>query len=239
MQASMKFHGHLAGWAYLAIIVLGAFGELVVRGTLLVPGDPAATARAIAGNAGLWRTGLVGDLLMHVLDLPVILFFYLLLKPVHLGLALLSTLLNLVQTAVLVANKLNLVLPLLLLSGSPSLQAIPAAQLQVLAMLAVQAHSFGFGIGLIFFGFACLVRAWLLLRCGCLPKALCWLLAAAGLCYLANSLTLLLAPALADALFPAVLLPPLVAELSISVWLIAKGIDQPAWDRLAARAHAA
>lgn len=45
----------LAGMLYLAIIVLGLFGELQVRGSLVVTGDAAATLAAIAASPGLWR----------------------------------------------------------------------------------------------------------------------------------------------------------------------------------------
>jgi len=99
---------------YLSIIVFGILGELVVRGALVVSGDPTATALGISGSQFLWRAGIVGNLLMHVCDVPVIVVLYLLLRPVSESLALLATFINLVQTAVLVANKLNLLVPLFL-----------------------------------------------------------------------------------------------------------------------------
>jgi flagellar biosynthesis protein FliR len=76
---------------YLAIIGLGLFGEAAVRGSLVVAGDAAATASNIIASQSLWRTGIATDLLMHVLDVPLIVFFYLLLKPVSYPLALLAT----------------------------------------------------------------------------------------------------------------------------------------------------
>lgn len=219
----------LGGLLYLAIIVLGLFGEAFVRNTLVVPGDAAATAAAIAGAPGLWRAGIVGDLLMHVLDVPVIVILYLLLKPVNRTLAQLATLFNIVQTAVLVLNKLSLLLPLFLLEPSAYLQALPAEQLQALSQLAIKAHGYGFGIGLIFFGCACLVRGQLIARSGYLPSLIGRLLQLAGLCYLVNSVALLMWPALASQLFPAILLPAFVAELALSLWLLVKGVDLQRW----------
>lgn len=58
----------LGGAIYLAIIALGVFGEVVARARLVAPGDAAATFNNIAGSPLLWRAGIVGDLLMHVLD---------------------------------------------------------------------------------------------------------------------------------------------------------------------------
>ena len=57
------------------------------------------------------------------------------------------------------------------------------------------------------------------------------LMALAGLSYLSNSLALLLAPALASALFPAVLVPAFVGELSFALWLTFKGVNVQQWAR--------
>jgi hypothetical protein len=226
--ASLNFDpvraARLAGVLYLAIIALGLFGEVGVRGALVVPGDAAATLGRIAASAGLWRAGIVADLLMQVCDVPVIVIFYLLLRPVHRGLALFATLINLVQTAVLVANKLNLLLPLFLIEGATTLSAFTPDQRAALSQLAIRAHGHGFAIGLIFFGFACLAHGGLIHRSGLMPRVLGVGLAVAGISYLINSLALLLAPALAGSLFPWVLLPAFVGELALALWLTVKGV---------------
>ncbi|MBU0911730.1 MAG: hypothetical protein KKF22_04260 [Gammaproteobacteria bacterium] len=51
------------------------------------------------------------------------------------------------------------------------------------------------------------------------------------LCCLLNSLALLLAPALASLLFPWVLMPVLAAELSLSLWMIIKGVNRQKWQQ--------
>ena len=60
-----------AGLCYLAVIAGGLFAEGVVRGSLVVPGDAAATARAILENETLWRLGLAVHLLYLVPALAV------------------------------------------------------------------------------------------------------------------------------------------------------------------------
>ena len=229
IERSPQRCARLAGLLYLAIILLGLFGEVYVRGTLVVSGNPAATANGILQSQLLWRAGMASDLLMHVLDVPVIVILYVLLRPVSQTLALLATLINLVQTAVLALNKLNLLLPLLLLDDAAYLKAFSPEQLQVLSYLAIKAHGYGFGIGLIFFGFACLVRGWLIFGSGYFPKPLGVLMFVAGLSYLANSFALLLAPSIAASIFPGVLIPALVGELSLCLWLIVKGVNMKQW----------
>ena len=230
-ELSPQRYARIGGVLYLAIILLGMFGELYVRGTLVVPGNATATAQAISTSPLLWRAGIVGDLLMHVCDLPVILVLYLLLKPVSKNLALLATWVNLIQTAVLVANKLNLLVPLFLLDEVSYLKAFSPEQLHALFQLAIKAHGYGFAIGLIFFGFACLVRGYLIYRSDFFPKILGMLIFGAGVSYLVNSFALLLAPAFASLIFPAVLVPAFVGELSFCLWLIVKGVDGRQWKR--------
>ena len=229
IERSPQRYARIAGIFYLAIIVLGAFGEMYVRGTLVVAGDAAATSAAISASPLLWRAGIAGDLLMHVFDVPVIVVLYYLLRPVSGSLALFATLINLVQTAVLVANKMTLLIPLFLLEKGSALQAFSPQQLDALSYLAIKAHGYGFGIGLIFFGIACLVRGYLIFKAGYLPKTLGVLLLIAGFAYLINSFALLLAPSFAAAIFPAVLMPALVAELSLVLWLIFKGVNLERW----------
>jgi len=218
-----------AGVVYLAIIALGLFTEIVARGSLVVFSDPAATASGILADPGLWRTSIATELLMQLLDVPYIVLLYLLLHPVSRGLALTAAGLNLVQTAVLTANKLLLLLPLFLLDGASWLQALPLTERQALAYLAIKAHAYGFAIGLVFFGGTCTINGWLIARSGFLPPVLGALLALAGACYLVNSSAMLLWPPLAAVVQPWVLLPALLGELSLSLWLVTRGVDVARW----------
>jgi hypothetical protein len=161
------------------------------------------------------------------------LIFYVLLRPVNRNLALLAVLFNLVQTAVLVANKLNLMAALFLLGSADYLKAFEPHQLHALSYLSLKLHDYGFGVGLIFFGCECLVVGYLIFRSGYLPKTIGVLMQIAGLCYLTNSFALLLAPPFANMLFPAILVPAFIGELSLCLWLLVKGVNISKWEALA------
>jgi hypothetical protein len=111
-EISPGMYARFGGVLYLIIIAAGATGELLVRGSSVVSGNAAATAHNIMASPSVWRAGIAGDLVMHVCDVPLMVIFYVLLRPVNRNLALLAVLFNLTQTAVLVANKLNLLLPI-------------------------------------------------------------------------------------------------------------------------------
>jgi Domain of unknown function (DUF4386) len=124
------------------------------------------------------------------------------------------------------------VLPLLFLGNEDYLKAFDPHQLQVLAYMAIKAHGYGFGIGLIFFGCSCLIDGYLIFKSGLLPRALGILLFIAGLGYLINSFVLILAPALSDSIFPVVLVPIFIAEISVCLWLLIKGVNLAKWKAL-------
>jgi hypothetical protein len=230
MNISINKIARIGGIFYLIIIVAGLYGEMFVRSKLIVSGDAAATANNIIASQSLWRSGIAADLLMHICDVPLMLVFYLLLKPVNKNLALMALLFNLIQTAVLVANKLNLVVALFPLSSGAYLKSFDSQQLYTLTYLSIKAHGYGFGLGLIFFGFTCLISGYLIFKSGYLPKIIGVLMQIAGLCYLVNSFALILSPSLADKLFPAILVPAFIGELSFCLWLIFKGVKLSVWE---------
>jgi|KBSSwiS6_1023812.scaffolds.fasta_scaffold25036_2 hypothetical protein len=226
---SPQRYARVGGLLYLIIIVAGINGELFVRGSTIVSGDAAATARNLMTAQLLWRTGIAGDLVMHICDVGLMLVFFVLLRPVSRNLAMLAVLFNLIQTSVLVANKLTLLQPLFLLGNAEYLKAFTPQQLEALSYVSLRTHDSGFGFGLIFFGMECLVVGYLIFTSGYFPKTLGVLMQAAGVCYLTNSFALILAPALASRLFPFILLPPFIGELSMALWLLVKGVDLSRW----------
>ena len=227
---SPQVYARIGGALYLIIIVAGLIDEVFVRGSLIVPGDVAATAQNIKGSELLFRAGIVGDLIMHVCDVPLTLILYFLLRPVSKNLSSLAAIFSLLQTAVLITNKLNLVTVLLILGGADYQAAFSPHQIQGLASLSLRLHEYGFGIGLIFFGVNSIIVGYLTFRSDYLPRALGVLHAIAGLSYLINSFALLLAPALNEKMFPAILVPAFIGELAMCLWLLVRGVNVSKWD---------
>jgi hypothetical protein len=226
-------YARVGGALYVLLIVVGFWAVLFVRGPIIVAGDATATAHNIAASQSLWRAGIAADVAMHMCDVGVMLALYLLLRPVNRSLALLAVLFTLVQTAVAVVNKMALLIPLFLLGDAPYVKALTLGERDALAYICIRAHDYGFGLALIFFGMACIVEGYLIYTSGFLPRVLGILMLIAGPCYLLNSFALLLVPALASRLFPAVLLPAFVAEASLALWLVIKGVDVVRWRQAA------
>ena len=235
-RTSPRTLARVGGVLYLVIIVLGLLDEVAVRSRLVVGGDAAATARAIAASEPLWRAGVAGEIVLLLCAVALTLVFLVLLSPVSRALALLATLFNVVSIAIEGASALYLVSALFPLGSAGYLAALDPAQRAALAYLSIRAHGYGFGVSLVFFGCVCEVLGYLIFGSGFLPRALGVLMAVAGLCYLVNGFALILSAALAARLFPAILLPAFVGEASLCLWLLARGVDEERWR---ARASAA
>jgi hypothetical protein len=226
-----KFYARLAGVLYLINILCGFSGEMLIRARFVVPDNPAATAHNLLAHQFLFRISIAGDILMHLTDVPLIVLFYLLLRPVSRDLSLLAACFNLVQTSMLVANKVTLSSAIALLTRAPGAFSTP--QLQQLAYDALTLHEDGFAIGLVFFGVTCLVTAWLLWQSGYFPRTLGILQAIAGICYLLNSFALILSPPVAAKLAPFVLPPSGLCELGTCLYLLIRGLSTARWsDRI-------
>jgi hypothetical protein len=226
VEESPQRYARLGGALYLAIIVLGAFAEGFVANTLIVPGNAAKTAHNILASPGLWRCGVAADFIVVLFAVPLLWIEYLLLRPVGRQLVLLAVWFNLVSLAVEAMSKLFLLLVLPTLGDAEHLGGFEPQQL---AYLALRSHDIAFNIALIFFGFTCLVNGYLIVRSGYLPKVIGVLMQIAGLSYLIACFAALFAPAFADLIIPAILIPPLIGESSFCLWLLVKGVNLTKW----------
>jgi uncharacterized protein DUF4386 len=226
-ETSPQVYARIGGVLYLIIIVIGFSSEFFGREKLVASGD-AATASNIVASESLWRISIAGDLILLVCAVALTMILYVLLRPVNKNLALLAVFFNIVEAA----SKLGLFAALFLSGNADYLKAFQPHQLHALVKISLKLHDYGFGIDLVFFGFACLVYGYLLFRSGYFPRTLGVLMAIAGLSYLTNSFTLILAPAYSGRIFP-ILVLALVGELSLCLWLMVRGVNVPKWNEKA------
>lgn len=229
---SIQRYVRVGGALYLYIIFAGIFAEVFVRSQLVVSGDTSATAANILASEFLFRAGLSAELLMLICDVSLALIFFLVLRPVSFLLALFAASLRLVMVAVSSANLLNHMDALLWLNGTSGLEVLGSNEVQALAYHSLRSHAFGYHLALVFFGFYCVTLGALIVRSEVLPKLLGYLLIMAGVCYLTNSFGSILAVEAISKIGPAILLPALVAELSLALWMLIKGINIEKWRML-------
>lgn len=236
-DTSPQVYARIGGALYLVIIVIGLFGEAFVRDRLIVSGDAAATAANIMAHESLWRLHIAAELVLLICAVTLLWIFFLLLRPAGKDLILLAVIFNLVGIITEAATTMRLLEALFPLGNAGYLKAFTPDQLYALTSLSLKSHGYGFGVSLLFFGCFCVVVGYLIFRSGYLPKTIGVLMQVAGVCYLTNSFALILSPGLSNRLFPAILVPSFIGELSLCLRLLVRGVNVKRWQERAELAN--
>jgi hypothetical protein len=233
--ASPRQLARTAGALYLVNIVFGAFAFGAIP-AILVVSNMATTAHNIQTHELLYRLSLAAHVVVTVTNIPMALIFYELFKVVNRRLALLDVFFGLVATAVEAAGILSQFTPVVLLSGSKYANGLPAPQLHALAYLPGDLSTIDYAIYGVFYGIDFVCVAYLVFKSTFLPRAIGVLLAIDALNYLANGFTTMLAPGVAAHLGAWTGLPTIIAEGSLSLWLLLVGVDTGRWKERASAA---
>jgi len=224
-EASPRFKARIAGVFYLLTILTRMFVEILVRNRLVVSDDAAATATNIMAHESIWQWGFAGDIIAFASYIALTALLYELFRPVNRSLSLVGTFFSLVASVVQALSSLFHLAPLILLGRAAYLRVFTDEQLQALALVFLRLRAAAYhNIGLVFFGFYCLLVGILILRSNFLPRILGVLMALAGLSYV-----LFLSPPLVRSLQPYILVFPGVGQISLTLWLLVMGVNCQRW----------
>jgi len=201
----------VAGVGFLMSFIGAIFASLNVD-----IGDAATTANNIMFGVFGFLIAILGDIIRAWA-------LYVFFKQVNKSLALLSAWFMLVHDAIFGAALLNLVIGSVLISGADYLTVLDPNQLHALALLFSKAYAYGFEIGLFFFSFHLGILGYLVYKAGYIPKILSILLYIASLGYLVNSVGTILSPNFPEIIWTVFMLPCLIGEMAIVVWLAFRG----------------
>ncbi len=220
-----------AGLLYLAVVVLGGWAELFVRGSVHVPGDATATAANIVNHEALFRWGLAADVLMATVFVFLGLALHRLLHHVDERAA--TTLLVFVSVGA-GSILLNLAFHL----GALRVATDPT-QTDGLALLLLDLHGYGYALGGVFFGLWLLPMGYLAHRSSLFPRPLGVLLVIGGFAWIADPVIAFALPDAPGLLRTLVEVPTSVAEFGLMLYLLVCGVRSPAASRTAVSATAA
>jgi hypothetical protein len=229
-EASPRPRVRITSVVYLLYFLTVMSAEFLVKG-LVVSGDAAATANNILAHESLFRVGFAINLIATALYIAVTALFYDLFKPVNRSLSLLAAFFSLVGCAIQALSYVCYLGPFVLLGGAPYLNVFKVEQLQALVLMLLKLRSQAEQIDLVFFGFFDLLIGCLILRSTFLPRILGVLMALAGLGWL-----VFLLPPLANYLSHYILPLGFVAELTLMLWLLVKGVNEKRWKEQASAA---
>src|SRR5215469_945051 len=215
-EARPRTVARIAGILYLLDILTSLLGDSLAGRTRVVPGDAAATAASIIAHERLLRLGVAASLFATACYAAVTVLFYALFKVVNRRLARLVMFTSLAALAIWSSGTLSELAATLVLPGGDT--SGPRAGHQGLMLLEWNAHALD--IGLVVFGAYCLLIGYLIVKSTLLPRVLGILMMAGGM-----GLLTYLSPPLASDLYPYNTAPALVAETSLMLWLIVKGVN--------------
>ena len=216
---SLRKAAIIAGFGLLFMTIFAIFANFFVLESFIVSEDAVKTANNIMANKGLFRMGICSLIIVAILDVVVAWALYILLKPVNKSLSLLSAWFRLVYATILGIVLYNLFNVLQLLSGVDYLTAFEPNQLYAQMMLFLNAFTYGWTIGLVFFGIHLSILGYLIFKSSYIPKILGILVVIAGLGYLIDSFVIFLLPNyhITIAMFT------FIGELLFMFWLLFKG----------------
>lgn len=219
----------IAGIGYLVIFVTGIFANFFVLESIVVPGDAATTFNYILENEFQFRIGFLSFVIMVVFDVMLTWALYLIFEPVNRNLSLFGSWFRLVNTAIFGVALFALFNVLHLTSGAEYLNTFEPSQLHARVMLAIENFNYIWLIGLLFFGIHLAALGYLILKSRFVANFIGILLMIASLGYIVDSVAHFMMPSYNDykAVFSMiVILPGVVGELSLTLWLLIRGVKQ-------------
>lgn len=222
---SLKATARRAGALYFLFMIVAIVGEFLFP-SFVVSGDAAATVAKITQGEFMYRVSLLTALVTLVIFIFVVLSLYDLFLGVDRRSARLMVVFVCVGVAVGLANLLNKVAPLILLSGAGYLSVFTKPQLAALVLGCLRMHNSAAAIVTAFWGLWLFPFGILVIKSRYFPRVLGFLLLVAGSAYVISSFTTIGWPAYQGAV-SRIMWPLYFGEVPIIFWLLIKGAKTP------------
>jgi hypothetical protein len=205
---------------------MAIFANFFVREGLVVAGDAAQTAANIAESERLFRAGMVGFMIIFLVDVIVAWALYVLFKKANENLSLVTAWFRIVYTVFLGVALIFFFQALQLLDRAEFLSVFSPEQINAQALVAIDTFNSTWLVGLLAFGVHLVLLGALVIQSKWAPKALGYVLMVAGVAYVADTLahTLLSNYADVESVFLVIVaIPSVLAEGWFGLWLLFRG----------------
>lgn len=218
-QTSLQSAALIAGISLLVMVIAAPFAEMYVFPKLIVPYQPNETAKRILEHKPLFISGLFAYQITLIGDLVLTWALYILLKPVHKNISLLTAWFRFVYTVIALVALNQVVTAFRLLTASGYLKFLEQDQINSYAMMHLNAFKDHWYFGMIFFAIHLLFLGYLVIKSKFIPKILGVLLIMAGLGYLISCLK----PYLFPGINVGFVTFTFYGEIVFMLWLLSKG----------------
>ncbi|MDB4728164.1 DUF4386 domain-containing protein [Saprospiraceae bacterium] len=232
-QIQAMTYAKFAGLLYLLIAISGGFSIGYMPSVIIVSDDAATTAQNLLENQGLFRLGILGDIVIILLEIILTVILYRLFKPINQTISMIAAFARLSMSIVMGLNLLNYLIPYHLLNSANNLVAFEIDELQSLVLVFLEAHEYGVYIWGLFFGLHLISLGYLVFKSGYFPKVLGLLMGIGSFGYSLESIgeITLTHNELFSILVIALLVIVTIGELSFTFWLLIKGLNIEEWNK--------
>ena len=233
-QMSPITFARIAGALYLTIAVAGSFSIGYLPSVIIAPGDAAATAEHLLNTQSLFRLGILADVIVLLAEIALTAMLYVMFRSVSRTLSLVAAFARLGMIVVMGINLLINLVPLLLLTGGGTAVAIAPQQAQATISLIFEIHALGVYVWGIFFSLHLFALGVLMVRSGFFPRVLGAMILFGSFAYLLDALTQITGTGgtVVSAIVIGLLAIVTVAELTFAFWLLIRGPNISAWNKL-------
>jgi hypothetical protein len=211
----------IGGILYLVVITCGIYAEIFVLQKLVVGNDLTVTANNILSHETLYRTGIVAHIVTLVCSSILLGILFRIFKSTSEYVVMCMVIFNIVTVSIEGVSILYELETISILKSKLLASVFSTSQINALAYLPLKMQTTGYDLALLFFGVACCLISILILRSKLFLRWIGFLMLLAGACYLTNSLVSFVSPASRNSLLPFILVPCFIAELSLSINMIA------------------
>lgn len=220
---SAHLAARIAGVSYLLIYALAIFANFMVVEAMVVSDDAAATVANITESIGMFRLGLIAFLVVFLLDVIVSWALHMVFRRVDRDVSLVTAWFRLTYTVFLGAGLVYFFEVLQLLGNAEYVAALGSEQVNAQVMMSLNSFETTWLIGLAAFGIHLVLLGSLAMRSGWVPRAMTWLLIAAGVAYVVDTAAhgLLSGYESYASLFLAIVaIPSMIGEGWLGLWLL-------------------
>jgi uncharacterized protein DUF4386 len=225
-MSSTKATARLAGILYIVMGIPAWFSLMSIPSALYVHGNATATMHNIMNAEPLYRLGILSELVSQTIFIFLVLVFYDLFKDVDRKQARLMVTLVVVAVAIEFVNCVNLIAPLVVLSGADYLSVFSKPQLDALAFTFLRLRHSGLDVVGLLWGLWLVPLGVLAIKSRFIPRLLGILVIAAGVAYVAGSITAIIWPAQRDIVSRFTLPIGGAGELLLVLWLLVIGVKE-------------
>jgi hypothetical protein len=226
IETSVKTYARAIGIFLILTMIGGYFGEVHVP-SQIITSDPAANVAQLRNEQALFRLGFAAYMIEAFSDVVLAWLFYVLLRPVHRDLALLSALFGIVSMTLFAVTQMFYWAAPMFLKGSRYLAAFPVEQQEALANSFLFLHANLSGLFMLFYGTGWIIRGYLTIRSTYLPRLLGVVMIIAGAGFAVQNVFKVLAPQFSSTFL---LAPMFVNALAVAAWMLVRGVNDDKWN---------